>query len=83
MWGWNWGNGGYGAWASPYLWIGPLVMVLFWIAVIVCIVFAIRYFVRQGRRPGGEDTALEILKKRYARGEIGKEEYEERRRDLV
>ncbi len=61
MWGWNWGNGGSGGWASPYVWIGPLVMALFWIGVIVCVVFAIRYFVRQGRHGG--DSALEILKR--------------------
>ncbi|MDP2954468.1 MAG: SHOCT domain-containing protein [Chloroflexota bacterium] len=29
------------------------------------------------------DSALEVLKKRYARGEISKEEYEERKKDLV
>lgn len=29
------------------------------------------------------DTPLEILKKRYARGEIDREEYESRKRDLI
>lgn len=57
-------------------------MVLFWIAVIVGIAFAVRYFVRQAHQPGREDSSLEILKKRYAKGEIGKEEYEEKRKHL-
>ncbi len=86
MWGWGWGNGGYGGyggWGNPSFWIGPLGMVLFWIAVIVAIVFAVRFFVRQGGQSGKQDSALEILKKRYAKGEISKEEYEEKRRDLL
>ncbi|MBI2852321.1 MAG: SHOCT domain-containing protein [Chloroflexi bacterium] len=31
----------------------------------------------------GEELALEILKKRYARGEINREEYEQKRKDLM
>jgi putative membrane protein len=29
------------------------------------------------------ETALDLLKKRYARGEIGRDEFEEKRRDLA
>ncbi len=32
---------------------------------------------------GRSESAIEILDKRYARGEIGKEEYEEKKRDIV
>ncbi len=76
---WGWGYGGYGA---PWGWIGSAMMALFWIAVAVGIAFLVRYLVREGRRSGGVDSALEILRKRYANGEISKEEYEEKRKDL-
>ena len=36
----------------------------------------------QPRPPQGDQTPLEILNARYARGEIGREEYEQMRRDL-
>lgn len=84
MWGWG-GNGGYGmygGWGSPFAWIGPVMMVLFWIAIVVAIVFAVRYFVRQAHRTGQDSTAMEILKTRYAKGEISKEEFEEKRQAI-
>lgn len=58
---------------------------LFWILVVVGIVLLIVWLVRQpGRyeRGRGEESALDILKKRYARGEINKEEYERMKKDL-
>jgi putative membrane protein len=82
MWGWGGGYGGWGHWAG---WIGAIFMVAFWALVIVGIVFLVRFLVRQGRVQGRdqEDSALEILKRRYARGEINKEEFEAKRKDLL
>ncbi len=77
---WGWGYGGYGNWLG---WLGPLVMVLFWAAVITGIVFLVRFLIRQGGSRDREDSALEVLRKRYARGEISKEEFEAKRRDLI
>jgi len=56
-------------------------MLAFWVVVIAGVVLAIRWLVTQGResRP---DSALEILRQRYARGEINKEEFDARKRDL-
>lgn len=61
-------------------WYMPIFMVLFW----VMIIWAIVALVRGTARPGGEtESALEVLRKRYARGEIDKEEYEGKKKDLM
>ena len=62
-------------------------MVLFWILVIVGIVFLVRWLAVPGTTshptaPPAAETPLEILQKRYARGEISKEQYDQMRRDL-
>ena len=45
------------------------------------LVLGLRWLVTQGRE-SRSDTALEILRQRYARGEIDKEEFEARKRAL-
>jgi putative membrane protein len=57
-------------------------MLLFWGLVIVGVVLGIRWLLNQGREPRS-DPALEILRQRYARGEIDKEEFEAKKRDLL
>ena len=62
-------------------------MPILWIVVIGLIVWAVVAAVRPGESSGSDSatasSALEVLKKRYARGEINKEEYEEKKRDLA
>lgn len=70
--GWIWGAWGIGM---------GLLMLLFWGAVIVGIVLVIRWLISQGKA-SQSDSALEILRQRYARGEINKEEFEAKKRDL-
>ncbi len=76
-WGWGWG---------PML-IGMTLMLLFWVAVILVVVYAIRTWGHESRMRNGdnaaEDRALATLRARYARGEIDHAEYEERRRNLT
>lgn len=71
-------GGGMGWWM--------LFSVMFWILVIVGIVLLAVWAVQKGTGGGAgstEESALEILKKRYARGEISKEEFEEKKRHIV
>ncbi len=58
---------------------------LFWIAVIVGIILLIKHLLisigGKSHRATSEDSALEILKRRYARGEINKEEFDQKKSD--
>jgi len=81
MWEWQWGMH-----PMMFMWgAGGLVMMLmmlvFWGLVIAGLVVGLRWLVGQGRS-GPRDEALEILRQRYARGEIDKQEFETRKRDL-
>jgi len=66
----------------PMMGVGLLGMIVFWGLLIAGTVFLIRWFIGETviKR---EDSALEILRKRYARGEINKQEFDERKRDLM
>jgi len=75
-----WMMGGFG-----WMWLMPI----FWILFLGLIIWGIVALVRGAGQPRGFDTssghpdsALEVLRKRYARGEINKEEYEEKKKDL-
>ena len=63
-----------------------LMMAVFWIVVIIGIIFLIRWLARStshgSREARSEGSALEILKIRYAKGEINKEEFEQKKKDL-
>ena len=62
-------------------------MAIFWILVIIGIFFLVKWLMEQGRgdrnKAAGEDSALEILKKRYAKGEIDQNEFEQKKKDLT
>lgn len=67
------------------MWFGGGVMWLFWILLIVAIVLALKYVLgdRSGTSSSRDDESpMDILKKRYARGEIDEEEYNRRARQL-
>jgi putative membrane protein len=68
MWWWGWGM--------------MAMMFLFWVLFIVGLVVGIRWLLGKSNEQK-QDSALEILRQRYARGEINKDEFEARRRDLA
>ncbi len=59
-------------------------MSLVWIAVLGLLIWAIVAAVRHPAESGGSsNSALDVLKRRYATGEIDREEYEEKKKDLA
>lgn len=61
---------------------GWIFMLLWWALIIAGIVFVIRWLRGKGTGNGGAHSALTILHERYAKGEIKKEEYEEKKKVL-
>ena len=68
MWGWGYGWG----------WLGMASMVVFWVAIIFLAVWAVRRLT--GDEPEGK--AEQVLKERFAAGEIDRDEFESRQRVL-
>lgn len=78
MWHMNWGWG--------HMIFGTLAMLAFWGGLIVFIVFLVRWLgggsTFRHEPPTQRRTAIEILQERFAKGEIDKQEYEEKKRLL-
>jgi putative membrane protein len=69
-------NGGWGGGLMMILWLVFIAVIVYWI---------IRAANRNANQPPSQqsESPMDILKKRYARGEISKEEFNERKRDLL
>lgn len=62
-----------------FWWIWVILVPLF----VIALVYVINFNQKGGSQNFKSDTAIEILKKRYARGEIDKNEFEERKKVLL
>jgi len=57
-------------------------MIAVWVVVVIGIIWAVRWVASSASMQKPDESPLDILKKRYARGEITHEQYEEIRRRL-
>ncbi len=90
MGGWS-GFGGFGPMSPLSSWMtsnwtgvgffGGLLAILWWAVIIAGIVAVVKWVAHRGERQSGE-SPLEILGARYAKGEITKQEFDERKKDL-
>ena len=83
---WHMGRWMMGDWGMG--WFGMILMILIWVLVIVGIVSLVRWLVQNtGNRsyPGVStgSQAVDILKERYAKGEITHDEFESMKREIL
>ncbi|MDA5095881.1 SHOCT domain-containing protein [Aliiroseovarius sp. KMU-50] len=79
----DWGAGyGHMGWGGGFGMLGGFMMLVFWGVIIALIVIAVRWF--SDNRPGGakSSNAMDILRSRFAKGEIDEEEFRKRKAAL-
>jgi putative membrane protein len=67
-------------WDGSWHWTMMLGMALFWLIILIVVIWALRSLL--GPRGGGGESPEAVLKRRYASGELSKEEYQERLREI-
>ena len=64
-------------------WSGGWMMILWWGVIIAAIYIVVRALTQQKGGASSDESPLDVLKKRYARGEISKEEFSEKKKDIL
>lgn len=72
-WGWGWGSHGWGMGLMGVVWL---------LLVVVLVAVAVRWAMPALRAAPSADLPLDVLKKRYARGEINAEEFDRIKRGI-
>ena len=79
----DWSRGyGHMGWGAGYGIFGGLMMLVFWGVIIALIVIAVRWLSGDGQGRGKSTEAMDILKSRFARGELDEEEFRKRKAAL-
>ena len=85
-----WGYGPHAGWMGGYG-FGPIHMI-FWVVILIAVVVAVVWLVRSmmsggaggvgSNGPARRSPGLDVLEERYARGEINRDEYLQKKRDI-
>ena len=84
MWGWPNMMGGF--FGGGLGWIGMIFGFIFFVAIVIGVILLIVWLVKRSGYGVTDKTSthsLEILKERYAKGELTKEQYENMKKELV
>ena len=74
---------GYGGLGNMMgFWGGGIMMLVVWVAIIIFIVWIVKEINGKNKNSKSDSNVLDILKERYAKGEINKQEFEEKKKDL-
>jgi len=69
---------------GSYMGIGWVGMLVFWAIILAAIVLVVKALTDQNKsQGGGRRSALGVLQERYAKGEIDKKEFEEKKKDIL
>ena len=76
-------NGTMGDWSGWGMAFGGIFMILFWGLVVLAIVALAKWLFSGRASDRASERPLDILRERYARGEISREQYERMRQELL
>jgi len=83
--GWHMGPGMMGEWGMG--WFGGIFMIIFWVLILVGLIFLVKWLIQTTSRSRSDacssNRALDILKERFARGEIDAAEFEEKKKVIA
>lgn len=81
-----WGPGMMGNWGYGMMsWFGPIMMFVFWGFLILILILLVRWLwglTQKKQEQTRSESPLDILKRRYASGEIDREEFGQKKKDL-
>ena len=83
-------SGAWGSLGNLGGWVGLILNLVFWVALIAGLLLLVVWAIRRARVPAGtglhangQPTAKEILQAKYARGEITREQYQLMKQDIA
>lgn len=82
---WDWNNMMGSGWEGGlFLIMGGIMMILFWLVFILAAIALLRWLINNLEgKPAVSSRAMDTLKEKYAKGEITKEEFEVKKKDIV